>query len=79
MQGEHAVENLGRNKVVVRTHQLNPDDGGFNSSNDEEDQRIENVEDAQALVIYGGDPLVQRLKPCPVRAYSGGLNGYRIR
>jgi hypothetical protein len=58
MHREQAIENLGRNKIVVRAHQLNAHDGGFDSADNEEDQREDNVKDAQALVIDGGHPLM---------------------
>jgi hypothetical protein len=58
MHGEQAIENLGRNKIVVRADQLDAHDGGFDSTDKEENQREDNVKNAQALVIDGGHPLM---------------------
>jgi len=35
-----------------------------------------NIENAEALVIDGGHPLVQDLQPWPVRDYLRGLNSH---
>ncbi len=59
MHGEHAVEHLRRDEVVVRTDQLDAHDRRFHSSDHEKHQRIEDVQDAEAFVIDGGHPLVE--------------------
>ena len=61
VHGEHAVEDLGRDEIVVRTDELNPHDRRLNSADHEKDQRIEDVQDAQPLVIDGGHPFVKLL------------------
>jgi hypothetical protein len=78
MHREHAVEDLWRHKVVVRVHQLDAHDDGFDSGDDQENQRVKDIENAQALVIDCRHPLMQSLDPWPVRSFRG-LNGHYIR
>ncbi len=59
MHGEHAVENLGRNKVVVRPDKLQAHDSGFDPAQDKKDRPVQNVEDPKSLVIHRRNPLVQ--------------------
>ena len=59
MHGEHSVEDLGRNKVVMWTDKLDADDPSFNSADHKKNQCIEYVEDAQPLMIDGRHPFVQ--------------------
>ena len=59
MHGEHPVEDLGRDEMVVRDDELNPHDRGFDSADHEKHQGIKNVHDAQPLVIDGSDPPVK--------------------
>ena len=59
VHGEHAIEDLRRNEIVVRPDELHAHDGRFDAAECEKDQRVQNVEDAEALVIHGGHPLVQ--------------------
>ena len=65
MHREHAVEDLRRNKIVVRMHQLDANDQGFDSTDHQEQQGGEDVEDAQPLVIDRGHPLVKLVSPWP--------------
>src|SRR5438876_813861 len=51
MHREHAVEDLWRNKVIVRIHQLDANDDGFGSTDDKKRQGIEDVKNAQPFVI----------------------------
>src|SRR6202030_3450693 len=51
MHRHHAIENLGRNEMIVRNDQLYAHDDGFDTGNDEKEKRIEDVENPQALVI----------------------------
>jgi hypothetical protein len=46
MHGEHAIEDLGRDEVVVRADQLDAYDGGFYPANNEKEQRKQDVENA---------------------------------
>jgi hypothetical protein len=62
----------------MRPHQLDTYNYGFDSGNDEKNQSVEDVKNAQALVIDRGHPLMQRLNPWPARNLRG-LNGHRIR
>ena len=45
--------------MIVRNDQLYPDDGGFNSGNDEEEKGINDVENPELLVIDRDDPIVK--------------------
>src|SRR5215469_15710707 len=47
MHGEHAVEHLRRNKIVVRMHQLGADDESLNTTHHQKPQCINDVEDSQ--------------------------------
>ena len=59
MHGEQPVEDLGRNKIVVRTNKLNANDGRFHSGDHQKHQRINDVQNAQSLVVNGGNPIVE--------------------
>src|SRR5215472_1056987 len=78
MHGEHAVEDLWRNKIVVRAYQLDTDNGRFKPGDYEKEQGVQDVQNPQALVIDRGHPLMQRFNPWPTRGFRS-LNGYRIR
>ena len=41
MHGEHAVEDLRRNEIVVRPDQLDAHDGRFDAADDEKHQGVE--------------------------------------
>jgi hypothetical protein len=58
MHREHPVEYLGRHQVVVRNHELEAHDRRFNPADDEKDQRIPDVQNAQSFVIDGRHPFV---------------------
>src|SRR4029077_8915237 len=49
VHGEHAVEDLRRNKIVVWIHQLDADDDGFDSSHDKKKQGVQDIEKANSL------------------------------
>ena len=63
MHGEQAIEDLRRNKMIVREHQLNADDERFDAGDHKKQQGVENIEDAQPLVINRGHPFVKRVNP----------------
>ena len=73
MHGEHAVEDLGRNKVVERADELDAHDGGFQTAKDQHQQSVEKIEYAEALVVDGGDPGVQRFNEGLRVDFSGGF------
>ena len=77
VHGEHAIEHLRRNKIVVRAHQLDAHDDRFDAADDKKKEGVEDVHHAQPLVIDRGYPFVQCCNPRPVRGFRG-LNGYRI-
>jgi hypothetical protein len=62
----------------VRAHQLDTDDGRFNTPDDEKEQGVQDVQNPKPLVINRGHPLMQCLNPWPTRGFRG-LNGYDIR
>ena len=39
MHGEHAIEELGRNQIVVRPDELQAHDGRLNAADNEKEQR----------------------------------------
>ena len=59
MHREHAIENLGRNEMVVRNDELNPHDGRFDAANDKKYEGVENIENPQLLVIHSDNPIVK--------------------
>src|SRR5207245_4303066 len=59
MHGEHSVEDLWRNKVVMWTDKLDADDGRFDPADQEKNEGITDVQNAQPLVIDGRHPFVQ--------------------
>ena len=72
MHREHPIEDLGRDKIVVWTDQLNAHDRRFDPADHEKHQGVNNVQNAQSFVIDGGYPLVevidQRRRPRPYSA-----------
>ena len=77
MHGEHAVEDFRRNEIVVRMHQLDAYDECLDSTEAEEQQRRDNVENPQPFVIDRGQPLMQLVDPRP-GFYLTDRNGDRI-
>ncbi len=56
---EHAIEDLRRNKVVVRPDELHAHDGRFDAAQCQKDQGVHDIEDPEPLVIHRRNPLVQ--------------------
>ena len=65
MHGEQAVEDLRRDKDVVRMHQLDPHNDGFDSGDHQKRQSVDDVENTEPLVIDRGYPLMQAVDPRP--------------
>ena len=59
VHGEQPVEHLGRNKIVVRTDELNADDHRLDPADQQKQQGINDVQNAQPLVIDGRHPIVE--------------------
>ncbi len=59
MHREHSVEDLGRNKIVVRTDKLDADNSRLDPGDHEKHQGINDVQNAQPLVINGRNPVVK--------------------
>jgi hypothetical protein len=59
MHGEHPVEDLRRDKIVMRTNQLNAHDRRFDSADHEKNQGVDDIQNAQPLVIDGRNPFVE--------------------
>src|SRR5215475_15800828 len=78
MHGEHAIEDLGGNEIVVRANELYADNGRLKPGDYEKDQGVEDVQNSQPLVIDRGHPLMQCFNPRPTCGFNG-LNGYCIR
>ena len=70
MHGEHAIEHLWRDKIVVRAHQLDADNGCFNTADDEKNQGVKDVQNTQALVIDRGYPHMQHFNPWSTCRFS---------
>ena len=54
--------------MVLRNDQLDAHDRCLDAADDEKQERIHNVKNAQLLVIHGDDPLVEAFaeRPCAV-------------
>ena len=78
VHSEHLIEKLRRNEIVVRTDKLDAQNHGLNAADYEEDQGVEDIKDAEALVVYGGDPVVEGLNP-GTGGNSASRNGQCIR
>ena len=63
MHGEHAIENRGGDKVIVGHRQLHAHHQRFDPANHQKDQRIANIKQSNALVVYGGNPGSNRIQP----------------
>jgi hypothetical protein len=68
VHGEEAVEDLGREKAVIRNGKLDAHQERFEARNDEEDQSVGDVHQADLLMIDGGEPVVQHLEHRRLRA-----------
>ena len=74
---EHPVEHLRRHEIVVRVHQLDADDERLDAGNDEEEEREQDVQQPDPLVIDGRHPRVKRLAPGG-RLNPRALNGDHV-
>ena len=63
MYREEAVEDLGREQIVPRVEELQPHHGGLRAAHQEKEQPRSDVEHAQPLVVHGGHPSVQAIRP----------------
>ena len=61
MHGEHLVEELRGNEMIVRNDELNTHDGGFNATDHEEQDGVEDIQEAETLVVNGGDPGIKEI------------------
>ncbi len=59
--------------MVVRNRELDPHDGGFDSADHQEHQGINDVQDAEPLVIDGRDPLMHAVEQ-RLGAFARGRN-----
>jgi hypothetical protein len=72
MHGEHAVEYLRRDEIVVWRHELNPHDQCFDPADHQKKQGINDVQDAKPLVVDGRNPVVKRIdNRAPPCVYAG--------
>ena len=74
MHRHRLVEAVGAQDVVVRRDQLGPDQQRLHPARGEERQRGEQVEQADALVVDGGEPAGQApaLAPDALQALDAG-------
>ncbi len=84
MHGEDHVVVVRLQQGIVRHGQLQPNEERLDSGKDEEDQPRHHVEDADPLVIDGGEPrhlpmlpLFRRQNPGPIQN-SGDLVHFRV-
>src|ERR1700736_4656155 len=59
MHGEEAVVDLRAKKMIVGDGQLNAYKDGFGASDQQEEDRVEDIEDAEALVVDSSHPPMQ--------------------
>ena len=57
------LKTCGETKLLCEMHQLDANDERFDSADHEKQQSVENVENAEPLVIDRGHPLVKRRRP----------------
>ena len=78
MHGEHLIEELRGDEMVVGNDELDAHDGGFNATDYEEEDGVEDIEDAEALVVNGGDPGIEEVAKGARRLVHGSEgNGFR--
>ena len=61
MHGEQAIEDFGRDEVIVGDRQLGAHDRGFHATDHQEQDAVAEVHQPQPLVIDRDDPVVQHL------------------
>jgi len=59
VHGEHPIEHLRRNKVVVRADQLDADNRCLDPADHKKNQGVDDVHNAQSLVIHCRYPFVE--------------------
>ena len=78
MHGEHLIEGLGGDEMIVGNDELDAHDGGFDAADHEEEDGIEDIENAEAFVVNGGDPGIENVAERARRLSSGSeRNGFR--
>ena len=70
MHREHLIEHARRDEIIMWTDELNAHDHRFDPADQKKHQGINDVQDAQALVIDGGHPVV-KLSDERTRSYVG--------
>ena len=82
MHGEHAIESLRGNEMIVGNDELDAHDGGFDAADHEEKDGVEDVEDAEALVVNSGDPgveqVAERARGRSCGSEGDGFRGHRL-
>ncbi len=76
MHREELVEGLGGDEGVLRAGELQPHEERLGAADGEEDQRCEEVKDADLLVVDGGDPRVEAVLLLVKRVGDGGGGGH---
>ncbi len=57
------LKTCGETKVLLGTSELNAHQNGFESGDDEEDERVADVHQADLLMVDGSDPIVHVIEP----------------
>ena len=60
VHGEHLIEELRGDEMIVGNDELDAHDGGFNAADHEEQDGVEDIEDAEAFVVDGSDPRMEK-------------------
>ena len=76
VHGEHAIEDLGRDEVIVGHGQLDAHHGGFQPGDEQEDQRVADIQHPDAFVVYRGEPFIHRVEP-QLGMSGRGIKGHR--
>src|SRR5260370_36792408 len=79
MHREQTVEDLRRNEMIVGNRKLNPHQHRFEAANDEKDQRIRDIHQADSLVINRRHPLVHHIKRWAPLCLQRLIDGFEYR
>ena len=72
------LKTCGRNKMIVGNGKLNAHDASLRSRHNQKEQRIDDIHQAELLVIDRSHPIVQGLEPSPSYLPSVELSGRGI-
>ena len=55
--------------MVVGNKELNADEQGFDAGDDQEDQSVGDIHEADLLVVDGCDPVLQMMEPAAMKRW----------